>query len=352
MVRLSSPSRAASQSAPRALGLVHLAVAHERPDPRLRGIHQPPRRQVAVEARLVDGRDGTQPHGNRGELPEPGQETWVRIGREATAPRGLAPEVVQLLLLDATLQEGACIDARRGVALEVDLVARARLAAALEEVVEAHLVERRGRGIRGDVPSDAFERQVGAHHHGHGVPADDAADALLHVEIARKRRLVLHGDGVHVVGGEHLVRDSVQRVGPAQQAVDQKANPLPALLPEHGVERLDPFPGLDRIAVGHGFTAVGWNVHVHGLVSPEVFLARHDRDLGPHAGRIHQSATRSPSGTCNPIRKAGSPGNPWVRFFARGRRRPRSTPDRPVSKPPGCGAGDLTTSSSHEPDQK
>ena len=69
--------------------------------------------------------------------------------------RHLLPEAVELLLGEPALEEGAGVDARGGVALEEDLVAGLAVVLAAEEVVEADLVERRGRGVGGDVAADA-----------------------------------------------------------------------------------------------------------------------------------------------------------------------------------------------------
>ena len=54
---------------------------------------------------------------------------------------GLAAEVVELVLGQAALEERPGVDARRGVALEEDLVADSAAVLAAEEVVEADLVE-------------------------------------------------------------------------------------------------------------------------------------------------------------------------------------------------------------------
>jgi hypothetical protein len=59
------------------------------------------------------------------------------------------------------------------------MVAAALVPGAPEEVVEAHLEEGGAGGKGGDVAADARMLAVGAHHHGHGVPADDALDAAL-----------------------------------------------------------------------------------------------------------------------------------------------------------------------------
>ena len=68
----------------------------------------------------------------------------MRVGGEALARLGLAPEVVELVLGQAALEERAGVDARGGVALVEDLVAAALAVLAAEEVVEADLVQARG----------------------------------------------------------------------------------------------------------------------------------------------------------------------------------------------------------------
>ena len=83
--------------------------------------------EVAVEAGLVDGADRAEAHRDRRELPEVGHQARVRVRRQpAAAARGPTSiaEVVELLLGQPALEEGAGVDARRGVALEEDLVAR------------------------------------------------------------------------------------------------------------------------------------------------------------------------------------------------------------------------------------
>jgi hypothetical protein len=53
----------------------------------------------------------------------------------------LLAEPVELLLLEATLEVGAGVDAGGGVTLDEDLVAAAGVVRAAEEVVEADFVE-------------------------------------------------------------------------------------------------------------------------------------------------------------------------------------------------------------------
>nr|BFE81828.1 hypothetical protein GCM10020093_044290 [Planobispora longispora] len=175
------------------LRLVHLAVAQEAPDVAAAGVLHLAVEQVAVEPRLVDRADRAQAHGDRGELPEVRHEAGVRVGGQALeAVRQLLTEGVELGLVEAALQERAGVDARGGVALEEDLVAGLAVVLAAEEVVEAHLVERRGGGVGGDVPADVGAR-VGPGHHDRGVPPDVGADPPLDVLVAGEPGLALRG---------------------------------------------------------------------------------------------------------------------------------------------------------------
>src|SRR6185369_11030757 len=91
---------------------------------RVRRVGEAARREIPVEARLVDGVQGAEPHAHRGELPEVRHQARVRIAREPGAALHLAAEVLDLRLRETALEERARIDARRGMALEEHLVAR------------------------------------------------------------------------------------------------------------------------------------------------------------------------------------------------------------------------------------
>ena len=106
--------------------------------------------------------------------------------------------MVEVVLGQAALEERAGVDAGRGVALEVDVVAGVAVVLAAEEVVEADLVQAGRAGERGEVAADAVGVLVGSHHHHRRVPADEGADAPLDVLVAGEPRLGLAGDGVDV----------------------------------------------------------------------------------------------------------------------------------------------------------
>ncbi len=233
-------------------GLVHLAVAHEAPHlpgpfaRRRRGIRESPVLEVAHEARLVDREERPDAHRARGELPEVRHQPRVRIRREALAA-GLAPVVVEMLLGEPALEEGARVDARRRVRLEVHEVAAL---AAAEEVVEADLEEVRRRRIARDVAAQLAARAVGAHHHRERVPAHQRREARLDVEVALVGRLLVEPDGVHVGRREHLGQRHAAGARMLQQAAQQEGGALGALGLDQRVQGLDPLPRLERVGIG------------------------------------------------------------------------------------------------------
>src|SRR5207249_4395429 len=114
------------------------------------------------------------------------------------AAADLPAEAVELVLGETPLEVRPGVDAGGGVALDVDLVAEAAVGLAVEEVVEADLVERRRRGVGRQVPAEAVVAPVGPGDHGHGVPPDEGPDAALDVLVAREPGLLFGRDGVDV----------------------------------------------------------------------------------------------------------------------------------------------------------
>src|SRR5262249_2172992 len=125
-------------------------------------------------------------------------EPRVRVRRQAAAGVQFAAEVLELGRLEPAFEVGAGVNAGRGVALEVDLVAAAWGIGAAQEVILGHLAERRGRGKGRDVAADAVLLAVGANDHGHRIPAHQVLDAALDLAAAGVRRLAVGRDGVDV----------------------------------------------------------------------------------------------------------------------------------------------------------
>src|SRR6266542_2550163 len=230
------------------LGLVALAVTDERPHALVARVADAAVLEVAIEARLVDRGDRAEAHRDRRELPELRHEAGVRIRGEALARNDLAPEVVELRFGQPPFEVGAGVDAGRGVSLEEDLVAAGRIVLALEEVVEADLIQRRRRRVRRQVAADALVVVIRAHDHRDGVPADELADAVLHLLVAGEIGLLLGGDRVDVPGLRERRQAHLQHARALEELVEDEPGALRAGLLDQCVKRLDPllcFLGID-----------------------------------------------------------------------------------------------------------
>src|SRR5690349_21918752 len=100
------------------------------------------------------------------------------------------PKIQNLLLADATFKKGASINARGGVALEVNHVSGFMSVGRVEEVVESNLEQSSEGRVGGEMSADARVFLVLAMDHGHGVPANEGFDATFHIAIARVRQLL------------------------------------------------------------------------------------------------------------------------------------------------------------------
>src|SRR5437867_9735769 len=101
---------------------------------------------------------------------------------------------------DPPFDERARVDARRRVALEEDDVAVVIVAFALEEVVKADFVERRGGCVGRNVTANAVLRLVRLDDHRERIPPNEALDPALDLAAAGKRWFFCGGNGVDVGG--------------------------------------------------------------------------------------------------------------------------------------------------------
>ena len=280
--------------APR-LRLVHLAVAQERPHVLVRGVLDAAVAQVAVEPRLHDRVHRAEAHRDRRELPEVRHQSRVRVRRQTVTRatvRQLLTEPVEAVLRQPALEIRARVDAGGGVALDVDLVAAARVLLAPEEVVEADLVQRRRRRVARDVPADPDPRPLRPVHRHRRVPADPTTVGALGLLVAREPRLPVGGDGVHVVRAGQRRDTDVSLTGTLQHAQHQVAGALLARLVEHRVERVEPLRGLLGIDVREVCgEAVTDHVYTPGSLGA-VVLAGQGVSLG--GGHAVRRACRSP----------------------------------------------------------
>ena len=222
-------------------GLVRFSVPEECPYLAAVALLQIPVFQVPVEPGLVDGHDGAQSHGSRGEYPEIGHEPGMGIGGQPAARAQFAAEVVQVLFVESPFDIGPGVDTGRRVGLEEDLVAVVSVARSPEEMVEADFVEIADRSVRGDVAAEGLVRRVGAHDHGHGVPPDDVADPVFEFVASGIGWLLCGRDGVDVgrVLGER--KPYALAAGVGLELGDQLAHSARTGVPEHVIQRFEPF---------------------------------------------------------------------------------------------------------------
>ena len=137
------------------------------------------------------------------------------------------------------------------MSLEINEVAGVRLVAGVKEMIQADFVKRRGRSKRRNVTADAGIFRVGPRDHGHRVPANDALDPPLDLDIAGIARLFVGRNRVDVrsICGERE-RDSPD-VGPFLQVDEQFLKSLRSVANQDVVKRLVPFFELIGLDAGH-----------------------------------------------------------------------------------------------------
>ena len=154
--------------------------------------------KIAEETRVVDGIDGPKSHGNRGELPKIGHQPGMRVGRKAGLITQFMPEIDQVVFTQAAFEKRARINTGGSVALIINKIARLIAVAAAEEMVEGHFADGGQRGKGRDMAANVGVVFIGAHHHGRGVPANDAFNAAFERPVTRIRRFFMRGNGVQI----------------------------------------------------------------------------------------------------------------------------------------------------------
>ena len=172
----------------------------------------------------------------------------MRIGGQPIA-RHLEPEVVELLLGEAALHERSGVDTGRSVSLEVHLITGRSVVLAVEEVIEANLVEGGRAGVSGEMAADRGRTGVGSHHHDGGVPTDVCPDAALDVLVAGKLGLAVGGDGIDIRRGHAGGKVDILCPGLLEQPHQQVSGPGPAVSLHHVVESVHPLGRLPCVNV-------------------------------------------------------------------------------------------------------
>jgi hypothetical protein len=146
---------------------------------------------------------------------------------------GLLPEVQKLFLCKAAFDEGAGVDAGRGVTLYEDKISPMRLRRRMPEVHEAGVVKRCGGLEGGDMSAKLRAFLVGLDDDSRRVPADRRANAFLDLAVAGVLCLGIGRNGVDVggIGGE---RDPAPRTaGHRHHFIEQVVCPARALEGDH-----------------------------------------------------------------------------------------------------------------------
>ena len=219
------------------------------------GVFETPVVQVPVEGGLVDRVHWSDPHRDGGELPEVRQLARVRVRGQ---PQQAAVDIVAVFLAEAIelvageppLKKSPGIHARRGVPLEEDLVPSAGSVLAAEEMIQAHLVQRRRRGVGRDVSADSDAGALGAVHHDRGVPAQQAPEIPFGLLVAGVGRLDRLRDRVHEVGRRQRRHADLLLAGAIQQPQHQVSGAVTALYLDQTVQRFEPLSGLVRVGIG------------------------------------------------------------------------------------------------------
>jgi hypothetical protein len=119
-----------------------------------------------------------------------------------------------------------------------------------KKVVEAHLKQIGRAGIAGNVAAQLTVRGVGLDDHGQRVPAHDGRDALLQLQMPRKRALVFQANGVGIGRDALGLPAHAQLASAGAQAVKQVLRPYRPSLGHQLLQRLKPLAGFLRIRIG------------------------------------------------------------------------------------------------------
>ena len=122
-----------------------------------------------------------------------------------------------------------------------------------EKMVEAYVVQGRGRGEAGDVAAQFGVETVGPDDHGQRVPAYQRTDAPLHARVARRAFFPGRRDGIQVRGIGRVGQVGAGFPGPGYQLLEQVVRPFHAFLCHDRVQRFKPFLGFLRVVVCYFF---------------------------------------------------------------------------------------------------
>src|SRR5208282_4269144 len=133
------------------------------------------------------------------------------------------------------------------MALDINYVATVVFSRRPPEVIEADVVEGRGRLEGRDMPAQLRGFFIGAHHHRDRVPSNDGADTPLDLTIARIARLAVGRDRVDVrrMGIVRQVAALLARF--VDEILQQEMSAIDAFRVDYSFQRVEPFGGFFRI---------------------------------------------------------------------------------------------------------
>ena len=113
------------------------------------------------------------------------------------------------------------------------------------EMIEADLIQSRGRLVAGDMAPQLGGLAVGLQHHRHRVPADERAQARFQLGVAGQVGLLLQRDRVDVGGRQVVVGVQTLAARAREQRLQQLDGAPTAFVADHVVERAQPFAPLE-----------------------------------------------------------------------------------------------------------
>jgi hypothetical protein len=172
----------------------------------------------------------------------------VRIRRDALAVDFL-PEHVELRFGEPALEECARVDARRGVALEIDEVAAVLLGRCVPEMVEPHVVERGSRCEARDVAAQLEVLLSRTQYHRHGIPTHDGSQAMLELVVAGRVILQVRRNRVDIRSLRAVGEIGARAASLVDELFEDEVRAIRSLDLEHRIKGVDPFAGLEGIDV-------------------------------------------------------------------------------------------------------
>jgi len=99
------------------------------------------------------------------------------------------------------------------------------------------------------VATEVTRALVGAHHHGHGVPSNQRANAALHEQIARHARFLGHRDAVTEWRGYGIRQFGAIAAGSLGKPFKNVFGTVYAFVLDQRFQRIQPFTGFNGIII-------------------------------------------------------------------------------------------------------